>query len=112
MTEDCVGGVAREYFSQLVASYGKTLVWDKPFSSKGGGPATGGAYSIEPHVAERVFNDLARGAQVPVHFHARLAGTRKAELTSRASTTLQTESPLASEVPILPVSKPDSHIQY
>src|SRR6516225_1138640 len=36
-----VGGWAREYFTRLVASYGKTLEWDKPFKSKGGGPATG-----------------------------------------------------------------------
>ncbi|MEZ0386731.1 MAG: FAD-dependent oxidoreductase, partial [Verrucomicrobium sp.] len=42
-----VGGIAREYFTRLVAGYGKTLEWDKPFVSKGGGPATGGAYSIE-----------------------------------------------------------------
>lgn len=26
-----VGGVAREYFTRLVAQYGKTLVWDRPF---------------------------------------------------------------------------------
>lgn len=68
-----VGGIAREYFTRLVASYGKSLEWDKPFKSKGGGPATGGAYSIEPHVAEKVFNDMTREAGVKVHFNARLA---------------------------------------
>jgi flavin-dependent dehydrogenase len=72
-----VGGIAREYFTRLVASYGKTLEWDKPFESKGGGPATGGAYSIEPHVAEQVFNDMAREAKVAVHFNARLASVKK-----------------------------------
>lgn len=72
-----VGGISREYFTRLVASYGKTLEWNKPFVSKGGGPATGGAYSIEPHVAERVFNDMAREAKVPVHFGARLASVKK-----------------------------------
>ncbi|HSI11159.1 MAG TPA: FAD-dependent oxidoreductase [Chthoniobacter sp.] len=72
-----VGGLAREYFTRLVASYGKTLEWDKPFKSKGGGPATGGAYSIEPHVAEQVFNDMVREAKVAVHFQARLAGVKK-----------------------------------
>ncbi|MEI9893281.1 MAG: FAD-dependent oxidoreductase [Chthoniobacter sp.] len=41
------------------------------------GPATGGAYSIEPHVAEQVFNDLARESHVPVHFDARLAAVKK-----------------------------------
>jgi len=86
-----VGGLAREYFTRLVANYGKTLQWDKPFQGKAGGPATGGAYSIEPHVAEQVFNDLARESQVPVHFHARLAavhkeGARITELTTEDGT--------------------------
>jgi FAD dependent oxidoreductase/Right handed beta helix region len=71
-----VGGVAREYFTRLAGSYGKTLGWDKAFQGKGG-PATGGAYSIEPHVAERVFNDMAAEAKVPVYFGARLAGVKK-----------------------------------
>jgi hypothetical protein len=78
-----VGGLAREYFTRLVASYGKTLEWDKPFKGKGGGPATGGAYSIEPHVAERVFNEMVREARVPVHFEARLAALKKDGLRIR-----------------------------
>ncbi len=72
-----VGGIAREYFTRLVASYGQKLEWDKPFESKGGGPATGGAYSIEPHVAERVFTEMAREAKVTVHFNARLTSVKK-----------------------------------
>lgn len=72
-----VGGIAREYFTRLVASYGKTLEWDKAFESKGGGPATGGAYSIEPRVAERVFDEMARESKVGVHFDARLASVKK-----------------------------------
>lgn len=72
-----VGGLAREYFTKLVASYGKTLAWDQPFVSKGGGPATGGAYSIEPHVAEDVFNGMIAQAGVAVHRSARLLSTRK-----------------------------------
>lgn len=72
-----VGGLAREYFTRLAAHYGKTLGWDKPFTSKGGGPATGGAYAIEPHVAERLFDEMAAEAKVSVHFEARLASVRK-----------------------------------
>src|ERR1700722_13092576 len=68
-----VGGIAREYFTRLVARYGKTLEWDKAFQSTAGGPATGGAYSIEPHVAEQVFNELVREANVTVHLDGRLA---------------------------------------
>lgn len=72
-----VGGIAREYFTKLAATVGVTLAWDKAFESKGGGPATGGAYAIEPHKAEEVFNDMARDAGVKVHFKARLASVKK-----------------------------------
>jgi len=72
-----VGGIAREYFTRLVGAYGKTLAWDQAFTSHAGGPATGGAFAIEPHTAERLFDQLAREAQVSVHFAARLASVRK-----------------------------------
>jgi len=71
-----VGGIAREYFSRLVASYGKILNWDQQFKGKGG-PATGGAYSIEPHVAERVFEEMVKEARVTVLREARLVSVRK-----------------------------------
>ncbi|MBI2481903.1 MAG: FAD-dependent oxidoreductase, partial [Planctomycetia bacterium] len=71
-----VGGIAREYFTRLVASYGKRLMWDRPFQGKGG-PATGGAYSIEPHVAEQVFDEMAREAGVVVLREARLMSITK-----------------------------------
>ena len=72
-----VGGLAREYFTRLAATAGTKLAWDKPFTSKGGGPATGGAFAIEPHAAEQVFDALAKDAGVSVHFNARLATVRK-----------------------------------
>ena len=68
-----VGGVAREYFTKLAATVGVTLAWDQPFESKGGGPATGGAYAIEPHKAEQVFDEMAKEAGVNVLREARLA---------------------------------------
>jgi hypothetical protein len=71
-----VGGIAREYFTRLVGNYGRTLAWDQAFQTKGG-PATGGAYSIEPHIAERVFDEMAAEAKAPVVFGARLASVRK-----------------------------------
>jgi hypothetical protein len=72
-----VGGIAREYFTKLAATVGVTLAWDKAFKSEGGGPATGGAYAIEPHKAEQVFTDMAKEAGVRVHFDARLASVKK-----------------------------------
>lgn len=85
-----VGGIAREYFTRLVATYGKKLAWDQAFEGKGG-PATGGAYSIEPHVAEQVFNEMAREAKVQVYRGARLAsvvkdGARLVEFTTEDGT--------------------------
>ncbi|SKB00461.1 FAD dependent oxidoreductase [Prosthecobacter debontii] len=86
-----VGGIAREYFTQLAATVGVVLAWDKPFVAKGGGPATGGAYAIEPHKAEGVFDAMAREAGVKVHFKARLAravkdGARITEIVTEDGT--------------------------
>jgi hypothetical protein len=72
-----VGGIAREYFTRLAATVGVTLAWDKPFVSKGGGPATGGAYAIEPRGAEQLFEAMVREAGVRVSFGARLAAVQK-----------------------------------
>ncbi len=72
-----VGGIAREYFTRLTRAYGKKLEWDKPFKANGGGPATGGAFSIEPHAAEQLFNEMIKEVNVPVYFNARLTSTKK-----------------------------------
>jgi hypothetical protein len=73
-----VGGIAREYFTKLAATVGVMLAWDKAFKGDGGGgPATGGAYAIEPHKAEQVFNDMAREAGVKVYLKARLVAAKK-----------------------------------
>lgn len=72
-----VGGITREYFTKLAATAGVILAWDKEFKSAGGGPATGGAYAIEPHKAEQVFTDMAKEAGVRVYFRARLASVKK-----------------------------------
>lgn len=72
-----VGGIAREYFTKLAATTGTVLAWNKPFEGKGSGPATGGAYSIEPHRAEALFDAMVREAGVTVKREARLASVRK-----------------------------------
>ena len=66
-----IGGLTREYFSRLVASYGKVLNWDQKFRGNGG-PATGGAYSIEPHIAEQLFDRMVQDAGVLLLKEARL----------------------------------------
>jgi FAD dependent oxidoreductase len=72
-----VGGIAREYFTKLAATVGIKLAWDQPFKSKSGGPATGGAYAIEPHLAENLFNEMVREAGVKTLFEAKLASVKK-----------------------------------
>lgn len=72
-----VGGISREYFTKLAATVGVELAWDKVFTPVGGGPATGGAYAIEPHKAEEVYTQMAQEAGVKVHFKARLAKVNK-----------------------------------
>ena len=67
-----VGGLAREYFTRLVAGYGKELDWERKM-----GHGTGGAYSIEPHVAEQVFDAMAEEAGVVVLRNAPLALVEK-----------------------------------
>ena len=84
-----IGGIAREYFTRLAATAGVTLAWDQPFQSRGGGPATGGAYAIEPHQAERLFDALAAEAGVAVHRRARLA---RVERSGTRITALHTEA--------------------
>jgi len=71
-----VGGIARQYFTRLAATTGVTLAWDKPFQGKGG-PATGGAYAIEPHEAERLFDVMTFDAGIDVVREARLASVKK-----------------------------------
>jgi flavin-dependent dehydrogenase len=73
-----VGGITREFFTRLVARYGKKLAWDEPHKAVGGsGGGTGGAYAIEPHVAEEVFEELVKEAGVPVLRDARLIEVTK-----------------------------------
>lgn len=48
-----VGGIAREYFTRLVARYGKTLSWDQPLRRRGGyGPYRIGYEAIVPRRSE------------------------------------------------------------
>ncbi|MCO8121261.1 FAD-dependent oxidoreductase [Stieleria sp. TO1_6] len=70
-----IGGITREYFTRLVASYGKELDWGIAFQNNGG-PATGGAYSIEPHVAEALFDSMVEEAGVVVLRDTRMKSVR------------------------------------
>ncbi len=53
--KQAIGGMSREFYRCLGRAYGQDEAW-----------------KFEPHVAEGVFNDMVREAQVPVIFGARL----------------------------------------
>lgn len=72
-----VGGIAREFFTALAGQYGRTLAWDRNFEAKHGEPATGGAFAIEPHSAEALFNKLLGDAKVAPRFNAELRKVNK-----------------------------------
>jgi len=73
---EVVGGLAREYFERVGKEYGKKeMVWH-----------------IEPHVAEKVFNDMAREAGVNVITASRLRELDGVSLTDRRIVSLTTES--------------------
>ncbi|MCB1062488.1 MAG: FAD-dependent oxidoreductase [Verrucomicrobiae bacterium] len=68
-----VGGITREYFTRLAGSYGRELAWDKKLK----GVPTGGAFAVEPHTAERLFDAFVKEAGVVVRFEQRLATVKK-----------------------------------
>lgn len=75
-----VGGVAREYFTRLAGKYGKQLPWERASSIEGGAHGTGGAFAIEPHAAENLFEEFIReaGDRVRVIREARPMSVKKA----------------------------------
>ncbi|OWK36688.1 FAD-dependent oxidoreductase [Fimbriiglobus ruber] len=79
-----IGGLAREFYRRIKTYYAADAVWTREprAAYKGGGhdSAEDTAWTFEPHVAEKVYNDLLKEHNVPVVFGQRLdlkAGVRK-----------------------------------
>ena len=68
-----VGGVAREYFTRLAGRYGRELAWDRELD----GVPTGGAFAVEPHAAEELFEAFVEEAGVAVYFDQPLVRVEK-----------------------------------
>lgn len=94
-----IGGIAREFFTRLVGRYGATLAWDRPHTAVGGS-GTGGAYAIEPHVAEALFDEMAAEAGVTVRRETRLLAVTRAgpRITHVTVTGPAGERPVAARV--------------
>lgn len=79
-----IGGLARDFYRRVKQHYAHDQNWtiEKRSEFKGPGHASqeDTAWTFEPHVAEKIFNDLVREHQVPVARQKRLAargGVRK-----------------------------------
>lgn len=69
-----IGGVSREFYQRCKQYYDRAEAWkfEKPGDYKTYRPEEDAIWAFEPHVAERVFNQMLRQAGVPVIFGKRL----------------------------------------
>ncbi len=64
-----IGGISREFYRRIKAYYDdpNTWKWEKPGDYKRYQPHADAQWTFEPHIAERVFEDLVREYAIPVH---------------------------------------------
>ncbi len=71
-----IGGVSREFYQRIKKHYADDAAWifEKRSQFKGGGhdPKEDTAWTFEPHVAEKIYNDWLRELKVPVILGQRL----------------------------------------
>ena len=84
-----IGGIAREFYRRIAQHYARDDAWrletrDQYFRRSNAIPAApdlnapdATMWTFEPHVAEEVFFQMLREANVPVHFQQRLAAVNK-----------------------------------
>jgi hypothetical protein len=79
-----IGGLAREFYQRIKKHYQEDENWKyekrADFQGPGHNPQEDAAWTFEPHVADKVFQDLVREHRVPVLFGQRLdraGGVRK-----------------------------------
>lgn len=96
-----IGGIAREFYQRIKKHYTQDASWkyEKRADFKGPGhdPRDDAAWTFEPHVAEKIFNDLVKEHKIPVVFGQRLdlakgvrkKGTRIVAITMESGQTFQ-----------------------
>ena len=79
-----IGGMSREFYQRIRKHYEADTAWTREkraaFKGHGHDLAEDTAWTFEPHVAEKVFNDLVKEHKIPVVFGQRLdlkAGVKK-----------------------------------
>jgi hypothetical protein len=66
--KDVIGGVAREYYQRIKSEYDKPENWkfEKPEDSRHYKPENDAVWVFEPHIAEKVFEDLVKENAIKV----------------------------------------------
>lgn len=79
-----IGGISREFYQRIRKHYEDDASWKQEkrtdFKGRGHEPKEDTAWTFEPHVAEKVYNDLVREHKIPVIYGQRLdlaKGVRK-----------------------------------
>lgn len=74
--KDTIGGLAREFYRRVKKYYADPAAWKyqkaETYKSRLHDPEEEEMYYFEPHVAEKIFNDMAREAKVTVVYGERL----------------------------------------
>jgi hypothetical protein len=85
-----IGGIAREFYRRVARHYAQDSAWKletrkEYFGRRSSGQAQASdldspdatMWTFEPHVAEEIFNQLLKEAQVPIYYDQRLSIVRK-----------------------------------
>ena len=66
--KEVIGGISREFYQRVRKYYDKpeTWKWQKPEEYKRYRPGDDAQWTFEPHLAEKVFEDLVREYKIPV----------------------------------------------
>jgi len=94
-----IGGLARQFYERVAQHYAKPAAWtQQPFGSyrsigqSATEPGEPAMWTFEPHVAEKIFEDLVRENKITVLRHERLDLTRDVEKTGARLTAIYLES--------------------
>ncbi|HUF62575.1 MAG TPA: FAD-dependent oxidoreductase [Verrucomicrobiales bacterium] len=91
-----IGGLARAFYHQIWKHYQDDSAWRQEsrdaFAGRGHDPGETTAWTFEPHVAERIFQDIVREHAIPVLFGERLDLAAPAQREGNRLSSLSLES--------------------
>jgi hypothetical protein len=85
-----IGGIAREFYGRVAKHYAQDSAWkfesrEEYFAKRGSGQSKASdltssnatMWTFEPHVAEKILNEMLSELKIPIYFEQRLAFVRK-----------------------------------